>query len=78
MLLIERAKTPFLVLGLPIYVGYYTVHDDKNSQIGFAPHKDSFKPSPSWGILPMKDLGNADDHRTFQEYIEEATRERER
>lgn len=35
-LLIAQGESPFLVMGLPLFVGYYTVHDDVNGKIGFA------------------------------------------
>ena len=30
-------------MGLPIYMNYYTIHDDTNNRIGFVPHKTSDK-----------------------------------
>lgn len=29
MILLERGEAPFVILGLPLYVGYYSVHDDR-------------------------------------------------
>ena len=42
-LLFGQGDQPFLVMGLPAYMDYYTIHDEANNRIGFAPHKDSKK-----------------------------------
>lgn len=76
MLLLSRGDAPFIVLGLPLYVGYYTVHDDRAGNLGFAPHKTSSKPKITWGILPTKELGDADDQKKFDQYIEKARDEK--
>ena len=44
VLLFSESDQPFIVMGLPIYMNYYTVHDDSNNRIGFVPHLTSTKP----------------------------------
>lgn len=43
VLLMSEGDHPFIIMGLPIYMNYYTVHDDDNNRIGFAPHSTSSK-----------------------------------
>lgn len=43
VLLMSEGDRPFIIMGLPIYMNYYTVHDDDNNRIGFAPHSTSSK-----------------------------------
>ena len=43
VLLLSPSSQPFLVLGMPLYMNYYVVHDDQSNRIGFAPHIDSPK-----------------------------------
>ena len=43
VLLMHASDQPFLVMGLPLYMNYYAVHDHENGQLGFAPHKDTKK-----------------------------------
>ena len=40
---IVSADLPMNILGMPIFVDYYTVHDPKEGTIGFAPHSTSYK-----------------------------------
>ena len=61
LLLIVKGQTPFLVMGLPLYKGYYTVHDDANSRLGFVPHVGSTKNGPYYAAsFPTIDLRSAE------------------
>ena len=42
-LLFGQGEQPFLVMGMPVYMDYYTIHDEANNRLGFVPHKDSSK-----------------------------------
>ena len=53
-LLFGQGDQPFLVMGLPTYMDYYTVHDETNNQIGFVPHKDSTKTPLEKGEQPSR------------------------
>lgn len=66
-ILIAEGKAPFMVLGQPLYKGYYAIHDDKNGQLGFAPFKGSSKTAPYWGGQPSTD---------FADYVAPAPTER--
>jgi len=57
-LLLRKGDYPFLVMGLPLYNGYYTVHDDKEGKMGFVPHKYSAKKGPFWGTVPTRTLAD--------------------
>ena len=43
VLLLSQGDADFFVMGLPLFMDYYTVHDDTNGQIGFVPHSTSTK-----------------------------------
>ena len=43
VLLISQGEQPFFIMGLPIYMNYYTIHDEANNQLGFVPHDKSPK-----------------------------------
>lgn len=43
-------------MGLPIYMDYYTVHDDDNNKIGFAPRAGSSKEKLRSGVRPTRVL----------------------
>ena len=49
VLLISPGQEAFLVMGLPLYMNYYTVHEDIHNRIGFAPHASSPKKSLTLG-----------------------------
>jgi len=66
MLLLKQSETPFAVMGLPIYVGYYSVHDDKDGTISFAATKRSSKINPSWGTVSTRDFGDEEDIAKFE------------
>lgn len=59
-LLFGQGEQPFLVMGLPAYMDYYTVHDETNKRIGFAPHKDSNKSPLEKGEQPTRAFGSGD------------------
>ena len=43
VLLLSESTSPFFIMGLPIYMDYYTFHMMDNNRIGFAPHNNSHK-----------------------------------
>lgn len=43
VLLMSQGEQPFFVMGLPLYMDYYTVHEDENNRIGFTPRVGSSK-----------------------------------
>ena len=59
LLLLAESETPFLVMGLPLFVNYYTVHEDVSGRIGFAPHSTSTKNGPYEGRIPLEEFDNA-------------------
>jgi hypothetical protein len=63
LILITRGgEYPFAVMGLPIYKGYYAVHDDANNRLGFVPHTGSSKNGPYYAsVMPSIDLRNANE-----------------
>ena len=46
--LIMPVDLPYNLLGMPIFIDYYTVFEPQSDTIGWAPHKDSAKESPSF------------------------------
>ena len=66
LLLLTEGELPFLVMGLPLFVGYYTVHDDKKGRMGFVPHATSSKTGPYWATsLPSADLTKAKERYDY-------------
>ena len=61
LLQLAEGKSPFIVMGLPLFKGYYSIHDDTRGLLGFAPHKQSLKKGPFWGTVPTQVLGDAVD-----------------
>ena len=61
LLKIKESENPFLVMGLPLYVDYYAVHDDSEGFMAFASHKRSAKTNPSWGTVSTRDFGDEKD-----------------
>ena len=53
--LIEPVDAPTNILGMPLYINYYTVHDPEGATIGWAPLKGSTKDSLIEGSMPPKD-----------------------
>ena len=43
-------------MGLPIYMDYYTVHDERRATIGFTPSSSSGKSAASRGVKPSRIL----------------------
>ena len=42
----------FFLMGLPIFMGYYTVHNMDESYIGYIPIDTSAKPYVTAGVIP--------------------------
>ena len=53
--LIMPVDSPTNMLGMPLLMDYYTVFDQKQDRIGWAPHKDSNKAPLTLGALPPED-----------------------
>ena len=53
--LIMPVTSPTNMLGMPMFIDYYTVFDPTKTTIGWAPHKDSLKSPLVSGSLPPKD-----------------------
>jgi hypothetical protein len=45
-------NTPMNILGMPLFSGYYTIHDPIDGKVGFAPHSASKKDSLRSGPIP--------------------------
>ena len=43
-------------MGLPVYMNYYSVHDEEQNRIGFVPHNKSDKFAVSLGAQPERVL----------------------
>lgn len=43
LIMMMASQMDFFLMGLPIYQGYYTVHDMDEPSIGFVPHATSRK-----------------------------------
>lgn len=54
VLLMSEGEQPFFIMGLPLYMDYYTVHDDDNNRIGFAPKIGSSKTTLVSGTKPAR------------------------
>ena len=59
VLLLSQGEEPFIVMGLPIYMDYYTVHDELRTTIGFTPNSASSKSAVSRGTKPTRILESA-------------------
>ena len=46
LMILQQGEAPFLVMGEPVYLDYYVVHDDEAGKMGFAPQKGSEKKGP--------------------------------
>ena len=46
MLLLQQGEAPFLIMGVPIYLDYYAVHDDNQDRIGFTSQNGGNKKGP--------------------------------
>ena len=68
MLITRGQDLPFLVMGLPLFVGYYTVHDDTKSRLGFVPHLGSAKKGPYFAASnPSVDLRDAVERTDYDD-----------
>ena len=47
-------------MGLPIYMDYYTIHDDNNNKMGFVPRQGSSKEQLRTGERPTRFLQSTD------------------
>ena len=54
ILLLTEGEQSFFVMGLPLYMNYYTIHDEAKGRIGFAPHTTSTKGAPQPGEQPSR------------------------
>ena len=52
---IMPVNLPMNILGMPLFVDYYTIHDPVTGTIGWAPHTSSLKESLQSGSIPSKD-----------------------
>ena len=60
VLLLSESTSPFFIMGLPIYMDYYTVHDDANNRMGFAPRAGSTKTALLEGTQPDRVFDSLD------------------
>ena len=60
VLLLSQSDAAFFVMGLPVYMDYYTVHDDTKGLIGFAPRAGSTKEKLRSGLRPDRYLVSSD------------------
>ena len=44
ILLIFPQDSTFHIMGMPLFIDYYTTHEMDEGRIGFTPHIDSMKP----------------------------------
>ena len=52
---IMPVNLPMHILGMPLFVDYYTIHDPLTGTVQWAPHTSSLKDSLVSGNLPPKD-----------------------
>lgn len=52
---IMPVNLPMNILGMPLFVDYYTIHDPVTGTVGWAPHTSSLKSSLVSGPIPPKD-----------------------
>jgi len=51
---IMPVNLPMNILGMPLFVDYYTIHDPVQGTVGWAPHTSSLKESLVSGPIPPK------------------------
>lgn len=56
-------------MGLPLYMNYYSVHDDVNGRIGFAPHKTSTKSPLQRGDQPSTIFASSKPYESDSSYV---------
>lgn len=54
VLLMSKGSNNLFVFGLPLFMDYYTVHDDDNDRLGFVPHDTSAKAPLFSGKQPTR------------------------
>lgn len=52
---IMPVNLPMNILGMPLFVDYYTIHDPVQGTVGWAPHSSSVKFNVASGNIPPKD-----------------------
>ena len=52
---IMPVNLPMNILGMPLFVDYYTIHDPETGVIGWAPHTSSLKSTLQTGTIPPQD-----------------------
>ena len=76
MMLLTKGETPFIVMGLPLYVGYYAVHDDARNRLGFVPHDGSKYKGPYVATnFPSVDLRNPEKVNSYEDLSEHESNE---
>ena len=55
ILFIMSVNLPMNILGMPLFVDYYSIHDPVTGLIGWAPHTTSLKDPIKAGSIPSKD-----------------------
>jgi len=53
VLLFSQGEHAFMVMGVPLYQDYYTIHDEAGNRMGFVPHATSDKPGLAKGTVPV-------------------------
>ena len=59
VLMMTQGTQSFMVMGIPVYSDYYTVHEEENSRIGFAPRVGSKKEALIQGSDPERSFGSS-------------------
>ena len=60
VLLLSQSDAAFFIMGLPVYMDYYTVHNDSDNRIGFVPRAGSNKETLQTGGKPTRVLESTD------------------
>lgn len=55
-----QGDADLFVMGLPVFMDYYTVHDEDNGRLGFVPHNESEKGNLERGSQPSRVFASAD------------------
>jgi len=71
---VRPIDAPFNIMGLPIYLDYYVVHNFETNSMSFSLHSDSKKPAPTMMLEPpSKVLGvtstNTEGGSTFWDFF---------
>ena len=54
VLLMSSIEGPMNILGMPLFHGYYTIHDMEEGRLGYVPHHNSQKGPLEPGLRPIK------------------------